>query len=97
VNQSGFASITSRLLVRKGLAAPSLLGDEEQLYWESEQKILPGTPQAPRRIELAEVPRKIVLAEVPRQDDETPRVTKISFGGTERRTHPFGRRAANRQ
>jgi hypothetical protein len=50
-------------LVRKGLAAPSLLGSEEQLYWESEQKILPGG--------LPTTPRKIVLPNLPlRQDHE---------------------------
>jgi hypothetical protein len=65
VSQQGFASLTSSLLVRKGLAAPSLLGSEEQLYWESEQKILPGG--------LPSAQRKIVLPNLPlRQDHEAP-------------------------
>jgi hypothetical protein len=55
-------------LVRKGLAAPSLLGDEEQLYWESEQKILPGAPMVPRRIVLPNLPRP--------QNDESPQAAK---------------------
>jgi hypothetical protein len=45
----------STLLVEKGLATPSMLGSEAQLYWESEQKTLPGA--LPRR--------KIVLTERP--------------------------------
>jgi hypothetical protein len=62
VSQASFAAVTSRLLVRKGLAAPSLLGSEEQLYWESEQKILPGG--------LPTVPRKIVLPNLPQRQDQ---------------------------
>ncbi|HUO89160.1 MAG TPA: hypothetical protein VMU08_08295 [Rhizomicrobium sp.] len=53
MSQPSFAPITSNLLVRKGLAAPSLLGTEASLHWMGESK----------------EPSRAVVTPLPRRDD----------------------------